>query len=227
MNIAFRHNSASLCSPMVHTRGAQSDRRRRGWAAAALAVVFAAGLSACGPAGHPQQQFLTTDITGVDWGKGFDLIDHHGAPRKLDDFRGKVVMLFFGYTRCPDMCPVTLSKMAQVLDRLGTEKSHVQGLFITVDPKRDTPEVLAQYVPAFHATLLGLTGTESQTTAAAKDFKVFFATHQDASGEQVSIEHNAAMFIFDRQGRIRLYVSGEASVDAIVHDIKVLLGNSA
>lgn len=182
-----------------------------------------ATLAACSGENHPPVIFKTTDITGVDWGKDFRLADHNGVARTLSDFRGKAVMMFFGYTNCPDMCPVTLAKMSQAENRLGADSSRVQGLFITVDPKRDTQVVLANYVPSFHPTFLGLRGSEAETASATKDFKVFFAAQKNNDAEHYSVDHNGAIFVFDPSGRLRLFMSGETDVEAIVHDVKALL----
>ena len=197
-----------------------TDLRRRlalrGASLAALALV----LSSCA---RKPERFLATDITSVDWGRDFRLTDHTGSPRTLADFRGKAVMLFFGYTHCPDQCPTTLAKMAQAVDRLGEDGKRVQGLFVTVDPKRDTQDILAQYVPAFHPGFIGLRGSESEVAQTAQDFKVFFARQRpDASGFY-TVDHLAAIFVIDPQGRLRLYMKGDSDVDAIVHDLKLLL----
>ena len=141
----------------------------------------------------------------------------------LADYRDKVVMLFFGYTHCPDMCPTTLAKMAQAVDRLGDDGQQVQGLFVTVDPARDTRTVLAQYVPAFHPSFVGLSADEATTAATAKDFKVFYAAQKPDDHGFYTVDHNAGIFVFDTQGRLRLFMSAETQIDAMVHDLKVLL----
>ena len=123
------------------------------------------------------ERFKAVDITGSPWGRGFELTDHHGAKRTVGDFRGQVVMLFFGYTGCPDMCPTTLALLAATMKELGTDAEHVQGLFMTVDPKRDTPPLLAQYVPAFYPTFLGLYGDEAATERSVREFKGYYHTN--------------------------------------------------
>ncbi|MBS0317944.1 MAG: SCO family protein, partial [Proteobacteria bacterium] len=163
-----------------------------------LAAACTALLSACGRKAPPS--FASTDITGVPWGKDFHLTDHRGRPRTLADFRGKVVMLFFGYTHCPDVCPTSLTNMARVRKLLGPDGSRVQGLFVTLDPKRDTPQVLAQYVPAFDPGFLGLYGDKQATAAAAADFKVFFAAQKPDEGGNYTIDHSSGIFVFDPQG---------------------------
>ena len=196
------------------------DLRRRRTIRSAGSAAVALVLSSCT---RNREPFWATDITGVDWGHDFRLGDHNGSPRTLADFRGKAVMLFFGYTQCPDMCPTTLAKMAQAVERLGENGKRVQGLFVTLDPKRDTQDVLAQYVPAFHPSFIGLRGSEAEVARTAKDFKVFFALqHPDESGSY-TVDHMVAIFAFDRQGRLRLYIKGESDADAIVHDLRLLL----
>ncbi|TBR76562.1 MAG: SCO family protein, partial [Burkholderiaceae bacterium] len=143
-------------------------------AKALVPVVLALTLVSCGDhtgSQSPPSPFTSTDITGVGWGRDFHLTDHNGKPRSIADFKGQVVMLFFGYTHCPDLCPTTLTEMAQVRAKLGKDGRRVQGLFVTLDPKRDTPQVLAQYVPAFDPSFLGLYGDEQATAALAKEFK--------------------------------------------------------
>jgi len=197
-----------------------TDLRRRLAMRRAGLVALALVLSSCA---REPERFLATDITGVDWGRDFRLTDHTGTPRTLADFRGKAVMLFFGYTHCPDQCPTTLAKMARAVDRLGEDDKRVQGLFATLDPKRDTQDVLAQYVPAFHPGFIGLRGSEAEVAQTAQDFKVFFASQRpDASGSY-TVDHLTAIFVFDLQGRLRLYMKGDSDVDAIVHDLKLLL----
>ncbi len=141
-----------------------------------LLVTFA-GISGCNQQSSAKK-FHSTDITGVDFGTDFKLTDHNGQVRTLADFKGKAVVMFFGYTHCPDVCPTTLSEVAQALNLIGDKASKVQVLFITVDPARDTQSLLAQYVPAFNPGFLGLYGDEAATAKVAKDFRVFYQKHQ-------------------------------------------------
>jgi len=199
--------------------------------ALALAAAVVATIAAYGVVRKSEQQFRGTDISAVQWGRGFDLTDHTGRRRTLADFKGKVVLLFFGFTNCPDACPTALAEMAQVVKQVGADR--VQGLFVTVDPERDTPEKLAGYVPAFHPSLLGLRGSPEQTAQAAKEFKIHFqaqkadkGSHSGHGGGEVSymVDHSTGIFIFDKQGRARLYVrASDRSVDAIIHDVRLLL----
>lgn len=193
----------------------------------AAPLIVAALLTACGQAASPPPQaapvFASTDVTGAPWGKDFQLTDHHGKPRRLADFRGQAVMLFFGYAHCPDVCPTALADMARVRAQLGPEGRRVQGLFVTVDPKRDTPQLLSQYVPAFDPSFLGLYGSEQATTALAADFKVFFAVQKPDAHGNYTVDHGGGIFVFDPQGRLRLMVRPGTSVDAIATDVAQLL----
>jgi len=167
--------------------------------------------------------FQGTDITGVDWGKDLQLTDHNGKRRSLADFHGKVVVLFFGYTHCPDVCPTTLGELGITLKRLGADAAKVQVLFVTIDPARDTPALLAQYVPSFNPTFLGLTGTEEEVAQAAKSFKVFYKKQEGKSKAGYSMDHSANTFVIDQQGRIRLLFGFGSGAAPLVHDIQVLL----
>ena len=132
-------------------------------------------------------RFISTDLSTVDWGKDFSLTDHYGKPARLADFRGKVVVMFFGYTQCPDVCPTTLSILRETMTLLGSDATRVQVLFVTVDPARDTPQLLAQYVPAFHPSFIGLYGDEKTIAATAKDFKVFYAKQPGKTPDSYSL----------------------------------------
>jgi protein SCO1/2 len=186
-------------------------------AALAAALVFLAG---CGPS---WPSFRNVDITGADFGKDFALTDHTGKPRTLADFRGKVVVMFFGYTRCPDVCPSTLAELKQVLGKLGDNASRVQVLFITVDPERDTQALLAQYVPAFDPGFLGLHGDLGATAKVAREFKVFYQKVPGSKPDNYTMDHTAASYVFDAQGRLRLLVKHGSGGEALVQDLKTLL----
>jgi protein SCO1/2 len=174
----------------------------------------------------PRRGFDAVDITGVEWGRGFDLTDHNGVRRTLVDFRGKVVMLFFGYTHCPDMCPTTLATLAGALRQMGEDARDVQVLFVTVDPRRDTPEILAKYVPAFHPGFLGLYADAETTARTASEFKAYFELRpQDETG-RYAVDHSGQIFVFDAQGRVRLFIRPEASPESIARDVRVLLAES-
>lgn len=180
-------------------------------------------VSACGPSAPTTSPFQGTDITGVDWGKELRLTDHHGQHRSLADFHGKVVVLFFGYTHCPDVCPTTLGELGITLKRLGPDASKVQVLFVTLDPARDTPAVLAQYVPSFNSSFLGLTGTDAEIAEAAKSFKVFYKKQESGSKAGYTMDHSANTFVIDPQGRLRLMFGFGSGAAPLVHDIQQLL----
>jgi len=179
-------------------------------------------LVGCGSAKNAQQ-FNTTDITGVDFGSQLNLTDHTGKPRALSDFKGKVVALFFGYTHCPDVCPTTLNDMKQSKKLLGANASELQVLFVTLDPERDTQALLAEFVPAFDPSFIGLYGTKEQTAAVLKDFKIFAAKVENKGRSGYTIDHSAGVYVFDKTGKIRLYVDYGTKPDMIASDIQKLL----
>lgn len=167
--------------------------------------------------------FKSTDISGADWGKDFNLTDHQGQPRRLSDFKGKAVVLFFGFTQCPDVCPTTLTTMRDALGKLGPDASRVQVLFVTLDPARDTTQLLAQYVPMFHPSFIGLRGDDASTAALAKDFKVFYAKQPGSTPGSYSIDHSTGSYAFDPQGRLRLLLRHGEAPDNVAADLKLLL----
>ncbi len=183
---------------------------------ALLLSVLAAGCS-----GPPS--FKSTDITGGDWGKNFAMADHRGKLRQLSDFRGKAVVLFFGYTHCPDVCPTTLATLRDALGLLGEDSKRVQVVFVTLDPVRDTPQLLEQYVPAFHPSFLGLRGDDAATIALAKEFKVFFAKQPGKTADTYSIDHSTGSYAYDPQGRLRLLIRHGETPANIAADLKLLL----
>jgi protein SCO1/2 len=174
--------------------------------------------------GAPKLDFKNTDLTGLDYAKDFALTDHTGKPRTLADFKGKVVVMFFGYTQCPDVCPTTMAEMSAAMQQLGPQADQVQVLFVTVDPERDTQQLLAQYVPAFDKRFLGLYGTAEQTAKVAKEFKVFYAKVPGKTDGSYTMDHTAASYVFDKQGKIRLFVRNGQGPESLVHDLKLLLG---
>jgi protein SCO1/2 len=170
-----------------------------------------------------QKPFVSTDLSMVDWGKDFRLTDHNGQARSLGDFKGKAVVLFFGYTQCPDVCPTTLSTMREAMTLLGDDAKRVQVLFATVDPARDTQQLLAQYVPSFHPSFLGLYADERTIAAVAKDFKVFYAKSPGKTPETYSIDHSTGSFAFDPQGKLRLLLRHGETPANVAADLKLLL----
>ena len=167
--------------------------------------------------------FRNTDITGADYGKDFALTDHTGKKRALADFRGKVVVVFFGYTRCPDVCPTTLADLRLAREQLGEDGKRVQVLFITLDPERDTQQLLANYAPAFDPSFLGLYGDAAATAKVAKEFKVFYQKAPGKTPDSYTVDHSTGSYVFDTQGRLRLLVRQGSSVPNLVADLKTLL----
>ena len=168
-------------------------------------------------------QFKNTDITGLDYAKDFALTDHNGKPRTLADFRGKVVLVFFGYTHCPDVCPTTMAEMAGVMKELGKDADRVQVLFVTLDPARDTPALLAKYVPAFDPRFLGLSGNQAATEKTAKEFKIFFQKVDGKTPDSYTIDHTAGSYVFDAKGRVRLFIRHGQGAAPSAHDLALLL----
>ncbi len=188
----------------------------------AMAALVAVALAGCDkPAARAS--FDNTDVTGLDYARNFALNDFDGKPRTLADYKGKVVLVFFGYTQCPDVCPTTMAEMANVMKQLGPQADKVQVLFITLDPERDKPDLLKSYVPAFDPRFVGLYGTPEQTAATAKEFKVFYTRVQGSAPDNYSIDHTAGTYVFDRDGKLRLFVRHGQGPAPLVHDIKQLL----
>ena len=182
-------------------------------------IICSLALVAAGCNGGPK--FKSTDITGADYGKSLELTDHNGKPRRLEDFRGKAVVVFFGFTHCPDVCPTTLVDMAQVVKSLGSDGDRVQVLFVTVDPERDTQDALAKYVTAFDPRFLGMRGDLEATRRVAKDFKIYFEKRK--TGDTYSIDHSAQSYVIDPQGRLRLFVRHDRISSDLPDDLKTLL----
>ncbi len=183
-------------------------------------------LALLGCSGQQSAQFASTDITGAEYAHDFALTDHTGQPRVLADFKGKAVAIFFGFTQCPDVCPTTMSNMAQVMRLLGDDAKRVQVLFVTIDPERDTRELLAEYVPAFHPSFVGLYGDAAATAKTAKEFKVFYQKQAGSSPEHYTMDHSAGTYVFDAQGRLRLYVRHGEKPETIAADLKKLLAGA-
>lgn len=179
-------------------------------------ILLAALLAACAPS---KPAFKGTDIGGVEWGGDFTLTAHTGQPVKASAYQGKVVVLFFGYTHCPDICAPTLTRLAAMLKQLGPNAARVQVLFVTVDPKHDTVAQLASFVPKFHPAILGLTGTEQEIGKVAQDYKVAF---QHNAGSVV-IDHFGGIMVKDPKGKLRLLFKNDASVEDMAHDVRLLL----
>jgi protein SCO1/2 len=197
------------------------NSRRRVLLTAVAALV--AGCDRFGP--KDKARFQAVDITGVDYSQPAPLLDQNGQSRTLADFKGKVVVLFFGYTQCPDVCPTTMAELAQVKKSLGAEGDRVQGIFVTIDPERDTPQVLKAYVTAFDPSFVALRGTPEQTMAFAKAFKVFFAKVPGRTEGSYTMDHTAGSYVIDAAGRVRLFTRYGAGAQALSSDLKTLLAS--
>jgi protein SCO1/2 len=196
--------------------------RRRDLIGLALAAFAVAGCDKLMPS---SRTFNGVDITGSDLGPDFRLTDHNGKERTLADFRGKAVALFFGYTHCPDVCPTTLSDMANAVKLLGPDGQRVQVIFVTLDPKRDTPELLKSYVPAFNPTFLALYGDAPATAKVLKDFKIYAAERPGKTPESYTVDHSAQSLVFDTRGKLRLMLPYGTPGDKIASDLKILLNS--
>jgi len=191
-----------------------------------LVVLASALLAACSPEGSNKAAFKAIDITGAEYARTLALPDASGKPRTLDDFKGKVTVVFFGFTQCPDVCPTALAEVAEAKKALGPDGAKVQAVFVSVDPERDTPEVIGPYVANFGADFVALRGSLEQTQAAAKEFKVFFAKVPGKTEGSYTIDHTAGLYVFDPQGRVRLFMRHGGGAEAMAHDIKLLLGGA-
>ncbi|MES2952086.1 MAG: SCO family protein [Pseudomonadota bacterium] len=186
-------------------------------------VIFtgAIGLiSACSP---QKPAFASVDVTGAEYAKNFELTDHNGKLRQLPDFAGKVVVLFFGYTQCPDVCPTTMAELAEVKKALGKDGERLQGLFVTVDPLRDTPEVLKGYMANFDPTFLALYTTPDKLAALAKDYKIYFKKVDGKTPTSYTMDHSAGSYIYDTKGQLRLFTRYGSGPKVLAEDIRLLL----
>ena len=193
---------------------------RRAFAIGAVALVAGCDRTA-GDRGRPTFHF--TDITGAEFARKLELTDTDGKPRSLADWRGKVIVVFFGYTQCPDVCPTTMAELAQIRTQLGADGDRLETVFVTIDPERDTPEVLKAYVANFGPNVVALRGDAGQTAAAAKEFKVFYAKVPGKTAGSYTMDHSAASFVFDPAGRVRLFVPYGADTKLLTGDVKQLL----
>ena len=183
-------------------------------------------LIACSPdkaTDKTNNAFNATDITGAEFAKVLSLTDHTGKQRTLSDFKGKVVALFFGYTHCPDVCPTTLFDLKNAMKLLGDQSNQVQVLFVTVDPQRDTQAVLAQYVPSFDARFIGLRGSLQETAETLGNFKVFYSKVDGKSKDDYTVDHSAGIYVFDKQGKVRLYMNYGVKAADMASDFRKLM----
>ena len=176
-----------------------------------------------GSAQQSNNGFMGTDITGADFPKPLTLTDHFGKKRTMQDFAGKVVVLFFGYTHCPDVCPATMIELKNTMKLLGKKSDEVQVLFVTVDPQRDTQQILAQFVPSFDKRFIGLRGSLQETAETLGNFKIYYSKIAGKTDNDYTIDHSAGMYVYDKAGKIRLYMGyGEKPAD-MASDISKLL----
>ena len=197
--------------------------QRRVFSRAALAlglVAVVGGLMGCG---QDKPAFRAVDITGADYAQGWELSDQDGQVRTLKDFAGKAVVVFFGFTQCPDVCPTALQEMAQAKQLLGADGARLQGIFITVDPERDTPELLKAYMANFGSDFVALRPTLEQLPQVTKDFKIYYKKVEGKTPTSYTMDHSAGSFTFDPQGRIRLYNRHASGAEALAADVKILL----
>ncbi len=194
-----------------------------------LAGLMALSLAACDKPGAPvpkadtpPAKFNAVDITGAKYARKLSLADYNGKPRELADFKGKVLFVFFGFTQCPDVCPTTMAELAEVRKRLGADGERLQGVFVSVDPERDTPEVLKAYLQNMDPSFVGLRGSPEQTEATAQEFKVFYQKVPTKNGGY-TMDHTAGAFVFDPEGQVRLFVRYGMKVDELTADIRQLL----
>ena len=196
-----------------------NTRRRQALKTFALTLALGA-LAACSP---DALKFKSIDITGADYAKGFELADHNGAQRTLADFKGKVVVVFFGFTQCPDVCPTALTDLAEVKRLLGPQGDKLQGIFVSVDPERDTPEVLKAYMGNFDPDFLAMRPTPAELPQVAKEFKIFYKKVEGQTPTSYTMEHSAGSYVFDTQGRVRLYTRPAIGAQGLAEDIALLL----
>lgn len=192
-----------------------------------LTLLCGAAFTACNDAVSARagaaSVFHGVDITGAEYARTLSLTDQYGQPRTLADFKGKVTLVFFGFTQCPDVCPATMAELAQIKAKLGADGNRVQGVFVTLDPERDTTELLKAYMSGFDPSFIALRGTPEQTATAAKEFKVFYAKVPGKSPGSYSLDHTAGSYVFDTNGKVRLFVRYGSGPEALTADLKALL----
>lgn len=189
------------------------------------AAAFLSLLTACERS--PLPSFQGVDLSGASYARDFELQDVDGKTRRLADFRGKVLAVFFGFTHCPDVCPTTMGELKTVKEELGAQGAELVPIFISVDPERDTAELLRQYSAAFGPDFVALRGSLAQTEAVVREFKAYFKKVPNEKGDSYSVDHSAAVYLFDRQGRVRVYVRYGSGAQALLGDVKQLLAEKA
>lgn len=195
-------------------------RQMLAWLAAGAALPLLQGCER-GVGSGPTSRFKGLDITGAQYGRGFSLVDHDGRRRTLADFRGRVVLMYFGFAQCPDVCPTALTRAAEVKRLLGDQSNRFQVLFVTVDPERDTPAMLREYMAAFDPGFLALTGSMTEIKAAADEFRVYYK--KVPTGSSYTMDHGAMSYLFDPQGRLRVILRHSQTADDYAADVRSLL----
>ena len=203
---------------MIHTMN-----KRNALKSIAIGALWTGAISQLTACGKDTLKFTAIDITGADYAKDFALTDHNGQPRTLADFRGKIVMMFFGYTQCPDVCPTSLTEMVAIKKLLGPDGDKLQGLFVTVDPERDKPEMLKAYMENFDPSFLALYTTPEKTAALAKDYKVYYKKVPGPTPTSYTIDHTAGSYVYDTQGHLRLFTRYGTPPEKTVKDLRLLL----
>ena len=203
------------------------DKRQvlKGALASALGIGMAGVLAGCSR--ETKASFQGVDVTGAEYARDFKLPDALGQQRSLKDFAGKVVVVFFGYTQCPDVCPTSLQELAEVKQLLGADGERLQGIFVTLDPERDQPEMLKAYMESFDPSFIALRGTPEQTAAIAKDFKIFYKKVEGPTPQSYTLDHSAGSYVYDTQGRLRVYERYGSGPQLLAADVRTLLGEKA
>jgi protein SCO1 len=213
----FDMSDATIATTGAEPRPPAAARGCKSWRAWLIALSTLAMVHCA------KHEFNSVDISGASYARDFSLLDTSGQRRTMSDYHGKTVILFFGYTQCPDVCPATLSQLARVRRDLGPDGAKVQVLFVTLDPARDTPELIARYVPGFDPSFVGLYGSEAEIAATAREFRIFYQKVDGSSPTTYTLDHTAGSFVFDSTGQVRLFIRGQASADQIEADLKRLL----
>ena len=188
-----------------------------------LLVLAAGSLLALAGCSEDKPKFNAIDITGAEYARDFQLTDHNGQPRSLKDFKGKVVVVFFGYTQCPDVCPTSMVELAEVKKLLGPQGDKLQGLFVTLDPERDKPEMLKAYMANFDPSFLALYTSVDKLPEVAKEFKIYYKKVDGPTPTSYTLDHSAGSYVFDPEGHVRLFVRYGSGAPAVAADIKQLL----
>jgi len=186
----------------------------------AAAATLSVALAGCF---GEKPQFKAIDITGADYARDFQLTDHNGQARSIKDFKGKIVVVFFGFTQCPDVCPTSMAELAEVKKLLGKDGERLQGLFVTVDPERDTPQVLKAYMANFDPTFLALTAPPDKLAELARNYKIYYKKVDGKTPGSYSMDHSAGSYVYDAQGNVRLYTRYGSGAQALASDVQLLL----